>query len=257
LSTFPGSAQYVRWSLDALKEPYEEVENVGILGVLFFGRMVPALHIPKYKTTVNNSRDIVCYLHGKHVLEDRAAFLRPVGGLAVELEDKFEKLGGHTRRWMYYTLFHRSGERGRELTLRAWGRHQSRVQLWQRLALSVLYPVLKAFVSKPLRIDESSFRRSVAEINKTFDEVDALLADGRKFVLATPEKTYLDIYLACMAALVILPPGYSGGRIEQQSRLEPNDFSPGIMEEVKTWRSRPTGQFVLRMYANERLQKQL
>lgn len=36
----------VRWCLDYLNEPYEEIENIGILGILLFGRSVPVLHDP-------------------------------------------------------------------------------------------------------------------------------------------------------------------------------------------------------------------
>ena len=33
----------VRWCLDKLGQPYEEESDVGILGVMILGRMVPAL----------------------------------------------------------------------------------------------------------------------------------------------------------------------------------------------------------------------
>jgi hypothetical protein len=246
------SCQYVRWSLDVLEEPYEEVESVGILGVFLFGRLIPVLHVAKYKTVIANSRDIVRYLYSKHMLEDRAAFLKPIGGQAVDLEQRFEKLGGFARQWMLYYNFVVAGDQGRDLTLRTWGLHQQRVQAWQRLALRALYPVLKTAVSRLLKVDEVAYRRAVLEIEKTFDVVDELLADGRKYLLNTPEKTYLDMYLACMAAPALRPPEYSGGRIEPASKIRLDELSPAARKELERWRMRPTGKFVLRLFAEER-----
>jgi hypothetical protein len=244
--------QYVRWTLEVLPEPYEEVESVGILGLLLFGRFVPVLHIPKYKTAIGNSRDIVRYLYGRYALEDRAAFLKPAGGEAAVLEAQIERLGTCARQWLMYYNFVLSGDKGRDFTLRTWGLHQKRVQLWQRLALRALFPALKRVVATFLKADESGYCRSKAEIDKTFDAVDKLLADGRRYLLNTPEKTYLDIYLACMAAPALRPPEYSGGRLEPESRVGLEELHPIAREEVENWRKRPAGQFALRLYAEER-----
>jgi glutathione S-transferase len=238
--------------LDELNEPYEEVENIGILGVVLFGRLVPVLHIPKNKTSISNSRDIVRFLYSKYVLEDRAKFLKPIGGLAVQLEDSFEKLGVHARKWIYFNILYACGKQGRELTLRGWGLYQPHIQLWQRRVLPILYPALKIFVAKPLGIHERGCRQAVVEIDKIFDVVDALLADGRMYLLDTQNKSYLDMYLACMAALILLPPEYGGGRIVARSRILPDELPPDARKDVARWRARPTGQFVMRMFSRER-----
>jgi hypothetical protein len=91
-----------------------------------------------------------------------------------------------------------SAHKGREFTLRASGRHPKRVQSWQRLVLRALFPIPKKFVATILKVDEPGHRTSQTEIDKSFGAVDKLLADGRKYVLNAPEKTYLGIYLACM-----------------------------------------------------------
>jgi glutathione S-transferase len=233
-------------------EPYDEVENIGILGVVLFGRLVPVLHIPKFKSSISNSRDIVRFLYSKYMLEERAEFLKPVGGLAVQLEDSFEKLGIHARKWIYYNILYACGDEGRELTLRGWGLYQPHIQGWQRRVLPILYPALKFFVAKPLGIHEAGYRKALVEIDKVFDMVDALLADGRMYLLDTQSKSYLDMYLSCMAALILLPPEYGGGRIVARSRISPDELTPAARKDVERWRARPTGQFVMRMFSKER-----
>jgi hypothetical protein len=245
--------KYVRWTLDTLQEPYKEVENVGVLGSFLFGRLVPVLHVPKHNASIANSRDIARYLHGKYMFEERAAFLKPAGAKAAELEDIIENLGWHAREWVYYNMFCEAGSMSTDLLLRTWGWRQSRIQAWQKVALRLLFPILRRSVQKDLGINAAAYRKAVVEIDRTFDILDAgLFADGRKYILNTPEKTYLDMYLACMGALAVLPPQYSGGRIEPASEVSLDELPPTARAELERWRKRPTGQLIMRLFAEER-----
>jgi len=45
--SFSHYTEKVRWCLDRLGVPYQEMPNIGILGVLLTGRTVPALEVPR------------------------------------------------------------------------------------------------------------------------------------------------------------------------------------------------------------------
>lgn len=99
-------AEVVRWSLDRLGEPYREVESIGIVGVLLYARLVPALHIQRLKTSIYNSPDILRFLYGTYCGEERAEFLKPVTKEAdVALERIVLSTSSVTRKWVYFHAF--------------------------------------------------------------------------------------------------------------------------------------------------------
>ena len=81
--------------------------------------------------------------------------------------------------------------------------------------------------------------------------MDALLADGRRYLLENAI-SFADITFASLAALAVLPPEYAGRSLTGR-RLAIEDLDPDWRAEVEALRRRPAGEFVLRLYREERL----
>jgi len=247
--SFSHYTEKVRWCLDRLGIDYEEVPNVGILGVLVLGRTVPMLEIPPGLTRVGDSPRILRYLWGEYAGRlpfERTAFLEPAPA-TLELEQYFDRrLGNDVRVWVYSRVFRR-----RDLTLRSWGIEETRIPRWQRALLRVLAPVLRLAVRRMLGVSEARAGRALARTRETFDRVDGLLADGRRY-LTGGTLTYADLTFASLAALAVLPPEYAGHSLSGR-RLAIEDLDDEWRRDVESFRARPAGQFVLRLYREERL----
>lgn len=236
-----------RWCLDRLGLDYEEVPNIGILGVLLLGRTVPTLELPAVRTSVGNSAEILRLLWGSYGQDEtgRAAFLRPTPE-AVALEQHLDReLGEQVRRWAYFRLFEEP-----RLTLRLWGLEETRVPRWQRALLPLLRPLLRAAVRRMLRVTPESAVRALERTRAVFDEIDARLADGRRYLLGE-EFSFVDITFASLGALAVLPEQYGGGALATGFPSVESLPRPW-RDEVAEFRSRPAGQFLLRLYREER-----
>jgi len=247
--TFSHYVEKVRWCLDRLGIAYEEVPNAGILGVLLTGRTVPSLEIPPGLTRIGDSPRILRYLWGEYagrLPAGRTDFLAPTP-VALELERYFDqRLGNDVRVWVYSRIFAR-----RDLTLRSWGIEEPRVPGWQRALLRAGTPLLRFAVRRMLGVNPARAARALERTREAFGRVDALLADGRRY-LAGDALSFADITFASLAALAVLPPEY-GGRAIDGRRLGIEDLEPDWRAEVEAFRARPAGQFVLRLYREERL----
>lgn len=216
------------------------------------------MHVPRLKTCISNSLDILGFLYGRFLREERAEFLKPVDSKDKQLEERFSSFGGHVRRWLYYyalTDARESTPKAHELTLRGWGLYQPGVQLWQKIALFVLHPVLRQFVRTMLRVNQTGYQKAVLEIEDTLRTVEELLSDGREYILDTKVPTYLDLQFASMGALLVFPEEYSGGRVVEKSKLKAEHLPEQTQREIEAYRKRPAGQFVLRMYQKHRYSK--
>ena len=247
--TFSHYAEKARWCLDRLGVPYDEVPNIGVLGVLLTGRTVPWLEVPPGLTRISESSRILRYLWGEYagVLPgDRTWFLEPTPA-ALELEARLDRrLGNDVRIWLYENLLQQ-----RELSFRSWGSAEPSIPRWQRVLLQALRPVLAFAVRRMLGVTPARAARSLARTQEIFDEMDALLADGRPYLTGST-LTFADITFASLGALAVLPPEYPGNRLGGP-RMTANDIrDPVWLAEVERFRARPSGQFILRMYREER-----
>jgi glutathione S-transferase len=247
--TFSHYVEKVRWCMDRLGIAYEEVPNAGILGVLLTGRTVPSLEIPPGLTRIGDSQRILRYLWGDYagrLPAGRTEFLAPTPA-TLELERYFDqRLGNDVRVWVYSRIFAR-----RDLTLRSWGIEEPRVPGWQRALLRAGTPLLRFAVRRMLGVTPARAARALERTREAFDRVDALLADGRRY-LGGDAPSFADITFASLAALAVLPPEYAGRAI-QGRRLAIEELEPDWRAEVEAFRARPAGQFVLRLYREERL----
>jgi glutathione S-transferase len=246
--TFSHYSEKVRWCLDRLGVPYDEVPNVGILGVLLTGRTVPALEIPPGLTRIGDSPRILRYLWGEYagrLPSEQVWFLEPTAA-ALDLEARFDRrLGNDVRVWAYANVFKR-----RDLSLRCWGIDEKSIPAWQRALLIVLTPVLQFAVRRMLGVTPQRAERALEKTRASFDEVDRLLVDGRRHLIGDA-LSFADITFASLGALAVLPPEYPGGQLTGR-RLDIADLDPQWRAEVERFRQRPAGQLILRLYREER-----
>ena len=110
LNTLPIShyVEKVRWCMDRCQIEYEEEKDIGIFGVLFTGRMVPTLRVPKHDISISNSSDILKYIYADMLTKDeeKAKFLEP-SAKGKELVDQMDKMAAQLRRYLYYHVSNR------------------------------------------------------------------------------------------------------------------------------------------------------
>lgn len=246
--SFSHYSEKVRWCLDRLGVPYVETPDIGVLGVLVAGRTVPTLDVSPGGTRISDSPRILRYLWGEYAARlprGRADFLAPTAD-RLELETYFDRrLGNDVRVWVYEMVFER-----RDLTLRAWGIEDTRIPGWQRRLLPFVAPLLAFAVRRMLGVSPARAVRALERTRESFDRVDALLSDGRRF-LAGDTLSYADITFASLAALAVLPPEYPGPALPGRC-LSIDELDARWRAEIEALRARPAGQFVLRLYREER-----
>jgi len=245
----------VRWCLDYLDIPYVEEENVGILGILLLGRTVPQLQIPGAGLTIGNSSDILRYLYGKYSCDEKkSSFLKPTP-LSLSLEDKFDQLGADLRRFAYHTIFSNlsSSKSVQKWQMQVWGLHQPNIPQWQKLLLKIISPIFVKFVETKLNVNAAGSEKSLANAHKVIDEVEDLLSDGRKFLLNTPEPTYIDFHFCSMVAVITGPETYGGKIFSKETREDVGEMPEAWISEVKKLEERVAGKYVQDVYKTCRL----
>jgi glutathione S-transferase len=229
--------------------PYEEVPNVGVLGVLLTGRTVPWLEVPPGLTRIGDSPRILRYLWGEYAGRlpgDRTWFLEPTPA-ALELEAKLDRrLGNDVRVWLYHHLL-----RDTDLSFRSWGIEEPAIPRWQRALLWTTRPVLAFAVRRMLGVTPARAARAWERTREAFDDMDQLLADGRRY-LTGETLTFADITFASLGALAVLPPEYPGNRLGGRRMAITDIRDRRWRAEVEELRARPSGQFILRLYREER-----
>ena len=223
--------------------------SIGILGLLLTGRTVPLLVVPASRTSIGDSPQILRFLWGAYssvLPPERCRFLEP-SPEAIALEKHFDAvLGINVSRWSYWHLLQQ-----RELTLKMWGVREPTIPRWQKAVLPLLHPLLAAIVRRMLGISDARAAAGLTATKQVFAEVDALLADGRRYLMGGDAITFVDITFASLAALALLPDGYGGDAVSL--RTPPLDeLSLGWRSEVEALRATAAGQFVQRLYAEER-----
>ena len=151
------------------------------------------------------------------------------------------------RVWSYWHLLE-----DKELTLLFWGANEAEIPRWQRALLRPLRPVLAALLARMLGVSDRSAAAGLAKTRAVFAEVEAMLADGRRYLLGGEEPSFVDFTFASLAALAVFPDGY-GGRGASIRRAPLEAMSPMWRSEVEALRDTVAGRFVLRMYAEERM----
>jgi glutathione S-transferase len=241
----------VRWSMDRLGLDYTEQASGGTLGAFFRGRTVPQLKIRTgaVQSSIGNSAEILRYLWGRYAVDDPelAAFLEPTRE-RVDYESRLDGYGVSLQVWVYYHIL-----TDRDVALHAWGANSPATPFWQRPLLKLLFPVLRQLVRKSFRITEANYTRALARIEEMLDEADSWLEDGRKSLLGGDALNYTDFAFAAMTGLLLLPPGYGGGKAEGV-RLGRDEVPEAMRLEIEAWEGRyaRAADFVTTLYQEER-----
>jgi glutathione S-transferase len=247
--TYSHYSEKVRWCLDRLGIEYQEVPNVGILGVLLTGRTVPWLEVSPGLSQIADSPRILRYLWGEYAGKlpgERTWFLEPTPA-ALDLEAQFDRrLGNDVRVWVYPRIW-----RDRALTLRSWGIEERAIPAWQRAILAAASPLLRFAVKRMLGITPARAERALERTHEAFEAVDRLLADGRPY-LTGATLTFADLTFASLGALAVLPPEYPGGALRGRRMTLDDVRDPAWRAEIERFRARPSGRFILDMYRHER-----
>ena len=241
--------ELARWVLDRLRIPYVEechAPRFHARATQRYGEggAVPVYGLPVLDTgevALRGARAVVDYYELRARVDQK---LFPADSAARaearELLDFFsDTFGVAARAWAYTYLLP-----ARSITTRLWG---DRAPWWERLGVRMFYSSIAAFERRTLALQPDNLGRDQRIIEAALERVAALLADGRPFLMGETF-TAPDLALAALAAPILLPPQY-GGPLPSLAEL-PAD----MRRAVEGWRATPAGQFILRLYAENRPQ---
>jgi glutathione S-transferase len=241
----------VRWCMDRLGLDYVEQPTGGALGAFFLGRTVPVLKFRSgaVRSSIGNSPEILRYLWGRYAAErpEQAEFLRPTPE-RLDFEARVDRCGVDLQVWVYHHILD-----DRELTLQAWGANSPRIPAWQRLALKLLYPLLRLLIRQAFRITPARHAKAVQHLDALLAEVEGQLADGRQSLLGGDTLNYTDFAFAAIMGLWAMPPKFGGGKADAV-RVDIDRCPEAMQNEVAAWKTTypQTTAFIERLYAEQR-----
>jgi glutathione S-transferase len=247
LITIPIShyCEKVRWALARLDLPYHEERHLqGFHYPRTFwvsrGPSVPVL-VDGGKV-ISDSTDILKHLDNYASVETRLYPTDSELRRQVEaLEDLFDQqLGDESRRWLY---FHYIDHPRAAIKIAAQGVPQMECTLGLRF-----FPLLKTFIRVHLHVSKQTVTSGLGICREIVRQTDALLADGRKYLVGD-KFSAADLTLACMMAPLVLPSQYG----IQLPSIE--EVPAGMKDTVQEFQASLTGRFALHLFATERQPK--
>ncbi|MEE4273732.1 MAG: glutathione S-transferase family protein [Thermoanaerobaculales bacterium] len=247
-----------RWALDRFRVGYREsvwMPLFHMLGVVAATRgrgttssdrastrfSTPVL-IADDGTVLRDSAAIVHWASDRFAGEDEGLYpTNEVSRLEARLHDE---LGPHTRRCAYFyglddtALVHQLAHRN--------------VPRPQAALFIALRPFIGRMLTQALVLKPETAERSLAKIRRFLDDVEPHLT-GRQYLIGD-RFTAADLAFACMLAPSILPSpaeGY-GGFLPPPDRV-----AAPAAELAREIRQRPAGRFALRLFAEERGERQV
>ena len=112
---------------------------------------------------------------------------------------------------------------------------------FERVAAWMLFPLIRFALIKGLDLSEANADKGLEIVHEGFDKVDALLADGREYLVGN-RFTIADLTFAVGAAPMVLANGYAGNLPKL------GDLPRASQAIVREFRDRPAGRFCQRMY---------
>jgi glutathione S-transferase len=169
-----------RWALDRAGLEYREEFHLPVFSGLAARRAVGTSTVPALvadDVRLGESNDIVRWVDAQ--LPASMRWLSIEGGEQSELDAlvaRFDlELGPHVRRWCFDQVLSE-----RDLVL---GFFEERGPAWERRALAWTYPLAAGFLKRALKITPESVGRSSQKIDACLADVEARLADGRRYLV--------------------------------------------------------------------------
>jgi glutathione S-transferase len=240
LVTIPIShyCEKARWALDRAGVAYEERRHLPALHRVAVrragGRTAPVLVCPEGEV-IGESADIVAWADARAV-DDRARIAVDPQARALAA-DYDERLGPATRLWVYHEMFDHPDLVADAMT--------AGVPAWERHAFRFGHRAIASVVARVLRIDDASAVEAEATFRAVFADVDARLADGRRYLVGDAF-SIADLAFAALAAPLVAPPQY-GVTLPSVEQLP-----PGMVDVVREHRETRAGRHALAMFATER-----
>ncbi len=167
-----------------------------------------------------------------------AATEKPLHDEVMKLQHGFRfGMGNGTVHWAYYHFLPR-----KDLT---WAGFTTGVPWWETLFLVFGYGLIKYLMFKSLGLGPEDALKALDKVREGFDRCDALLADGRRYLVGD-RLTLADLAFATSGAPMVLADGY-GGHLPTLDKVPPE--MQAVMKEL---RARPAGQFIQRLYDEHR-----
>ncbi len=150
--------------------------------------------------------------------------------------------------WVYFHILD-----DRDLTLHAWGANSPAIPAWQRLALKLLYPLLRLLIRQAFGITPGRHDKAIQHLDALLADVEEKLADGRQSILGGDDINYTDLAFAAIMGLWAMPPKFGGGKADTV-RIEIERCPEAMQDEVAAWkRNFPrTTAFIERLYEEQR-----
>jgi cytochrome P450/glutathione S-transferase len=235
--------ELARWLLNRLRIPYREENHVPVFHV-FAGRrhgggsIVPVLNTGD--AVLSDARQVVDYYEARCAKNQKLFLSDPVKRAETKklFDLFFDELGVSVRAWAYAYLL----PSNRAALLRMWSEGAPR---GERLLAPLVYPFLKSAMRRSLKLKPETVAEQRRAIDAILDQIEARLADGRRYLVGD-RFTGADLALVTLASPLVLPGEY-GGPMPTLAEL------PAAMRaDVEQFRLRPAGQFILRLYREER-----
>ncbi len=122
---------------------------------------------------------------------------------------ELDRYGVDLQRWVYYQILP-----DRSLTLHLWGADDPDLPAWQRAAVRLVFPLLKMLISRSFRLSPRAHQKVLANIEACLTSMEERLSDGRQTLLGGNDSSFVDITLAALSGLWLMPSQYGGGRAE-------------------------------------------
>lgn len=122
---------------------------------------------------------------------------------------------------------------------------------YQQMTVKYAYWLPKKLLWLALKLSSEAAAKAIKVIRDNFKQVDERLSDGRKYLVGG-QFTLADIAFAVAGAPLVLPDGYGGYQHEQGPVPTFDEFPAEAKAVVKEMRETAAGQFVLRIYKEER-----
>ncbi len=139
--------------------------------------------------------------------------------------------------WSYFNLL--------KYKRTVWSSLVTHVPWYEKLITFLAFPLIRLLMYKGLGLNQQVADDSLKTIYESFDKIDAMLADGREFLVGG-KLSFADFSVSGLLGPMILIQGYQG---HLPNQVDCPDYMQKVYKEL---RQRPAGLFIQRMYDQHR-----